>query len=160
MQVQIKVSPPLNTLMRNIEQLSENLTNGFDWESLAPIVAEAADNIFASEGRGGWPQLSEAYARWKARNYPGKGILELTGAYRSAATQIGAPGNVITTTENSLTYGVEGLDYAIFHESGTNRLPARPVFDLLAEDEELSRAVTEVFGEFLNQKLNEAQIAR
>ena len=55
MQVQIKVSPPLNTLIRNIEQLSENLTNGFDWESLAPIVAEAADNIFASEGRGGWP---------------------------------------------------------------------------------------------------------
>ena len=44
--------------------------------------------------------------------------------------------------------------------SGTNRLPARPVFDLLAEDEELSRAVTEVFGEFLNQKLSEANLAR
>ena len=95
MQVQIKTTPQLDTFIRNIEQLSENLIDGFDWESLAPIVAEAADNIFASEGRGGWPQLSEAYARWKARNYPGKGILELTGAYRSAATQIGSPHNVV-----------------------------------------------------------------
>ena len=160
MQVQIKTTPQLNTLMRNIDQLSENLTQGFDWESLAPMVSEAADRIFASEGHGGWPQLSEAYARWKARNYPDKGLLELTGAYRNAATQIGAPGNVITTTENSLTYGVEGLDYPSFHESGTNRLPARPVFDLLAEDEELFRAVTEAFSEHINQKLSEAQIAR
>ena len=160
MQVQIKTTPQLNALMRNIDQLSKNLTQGFDWESLAPIVAEAADNIFASEGRGGWPQLSEAYARWKARNFPGKGILDLTGAYRKAATQIGAPGNVITTTENSLTYGVEGLDYPAYHETGTNQLPARPVFDLLVEDEELSRAVTEAFSEHINQKLSEALIAR
>ena len=160
MQVQIKTTPQLNALMRNIDQLSENLTQGFDWESLAPMVAEAADRIFASEGHGGWPQLSEAYARWKARNFPGKGILDLTGAYRNAATQIGAPGNVITTTENSLTYGVEGLDYPAYHETGTNQLPARPVFDLLVEDEELSRAVTEAFSEHINQKLSEALIAR
>ena len=99
--------------------------------------------------------------RWKAKNFPDKGLLELTGAYRSAATQIGSPGNVITTTENSLTYGVEGLDYPVYHESGTRSIasPSR-VFDLLAEDEELSRAVTEVFGEFLNQKLSEANLAR
>ena len=160
MQVQIKTTPQLDTFIRNIERLSENLIDGFDWESLAPIVAEAADNIFASEGRGGWPQLSEAYARWKARNYPGKGILELTGAYRNAATQVGAPYNVVEVGDDHLTYGVEGLDYPAYHETGTNRLPARPVFDLLVEDEELSRAVTEAFSEHINQKLNEAQIAR
>ena len=160
MQVQIKTTPQLNTLIHNIERLSENLTDGFDWESLAPTVAEAADNIFASEGRGGWPQLSEAYARWKARHYPGKGILELTGAYRNAATQIGAPHNIVEVGDDHLTYGVEGLDYPAFHESGTNRLPARPVFDLLAEDEELSKAVTEAFSEHINQKLSEALIAR
>ena len=42
MQIQIKTTPQLNALMRNIDQLSENLTQGFDWESLAPMVAEAA----------------------------------------------------------------------------------------------------------------------
>ena len=160
MQVKIQMTPQLNTVLRNIEQLSNNLTDGFDWESLAPIVAEAADNIFASQGRGVWPQLSEAYARWKARNFPGKGILELTGAYRNAATQIGSPGNVITTTENSLTYGVEGLDYPVYHETGTDRMPARPVFDLLAEDQDLAAAVTEEFNEFIDQKLREVGIAR
>ena len=160
MQVQIKTTPQLNILVRRIDLLIENLTDGFDWESLAPMVAEAADRIFASEGRGGWPQLSPAYARWKERNFPGKGILDLTGAYISAATQVGAPHNVITTTENSLTYGVEGLDYPVFHESGTDRLPARPVFDLLAEDEDLAAAVTEEFNEFIDQKLREVGITR
>ena len=77
--VRIQTQPNIDTFIRNIERLSENLTDGFDWESLAPMVAEAADRIFASEGRGAWPQLSEAYARWKARNYPGKGILGTDG---------------------------------------------------------------------------------
>ena len=128
------------------------------------MVAEAADRIFASEGRGGWPQLSEAYARWKSKHYPGKGILELTGAYRRAATQVGAPHNVVEVGDDHLTYGVEGFDpnYPLFHEAPRqgSRLPARPVFELLEEDEELSRDVQEALSEHINQKLSEAQIAR
>ena len=160
MQIRIQAQPNLDDFSHSIEQLGNNLTDGFDWSSLAPLIAEAADNIFASEGRGAWPQLSEAYARWKAKNYPGKGILELTGAYRTAVTQIGSAHNVLETTDNSLTYGVEGLDYPVFHESGTNRLPARPVIDLLAEDEDLLREIGELFNTFINQKLNEANLAR
>ena len=160
MQVRIQTQPDLDTFSHSIEQLGNNLTDGFDWSLLAPLIAEAADNIFASEGRGAWPQLSEAYARWKAKNYPGKGILELTGAYRTAVTQIGSAYNVLETTDNSLTYGVSGLDYPVFHESGTNRLPARPVLDLLAEDEDLLREIGELFSAFINQKLNEANLAR
>ena len=159
MQIRIQTQPDLDTFSHSIKQLGNNLTDGFDWESLAPLIAEAADNIFASEGRGAWPQLSPAYARWKERNFPGKGILDLTGAYISAATQIGAPHNLIEVGPDHLTYGVEGLDYPIFHESGTDRLPARPVFDLLAEDEDLSSNVKEALSEHINQKLSEAQIA-
>ena len=68
MQINIRSKQNIDTFIRNIGQLSETLTNDFDWASLAPIVAAAADRVFASEGRGGWPQLSEAYARWKARS--------------------------------------------------------------------------------------------
>ena len=48
MQVQIKTTPQLEYLgIRRIDLLIENLTDGFDWESLAPMVAEAAaDRIF------------------------------------------------------------------------------------------------------------------
>ena len=164
MQVQIKGTPQLDTIIRKIEQLSENLIADFDWESLAPMVADAADRIFASEGRGRWPQLSESYARWKSKHYPGKGILELTGVYRRAATRIGAPNNFVEVGDDHLTYGVEGFDpnYPLFHEDPGegDRLPARPVFELLEEDEELSRDVKEAFSEHINQKLSEAQIAR
>ena len=160
MQISIRSQQNIDTFIRNIGQLSETLTDDFDWASLAPMVAEAADRIFASEGRGAWSQLSEAYARWKAKHYPGKGILELTGAYRRAATQIGAPHNIVEVGDDHLTYGVEGLDYSVFHEAGTERMPARPVFELLEEDEELSASVKEVISEHINQKLSETQIAR
>ena len=114
MQIRIQTQPDLDDFSHSIEQLGNNLTDGFDWSSLAPMVAEAADRIFASEGHGAWPQLSEAYARWKAKNYPGKGILDLTGAYRTAVTQIGSPHNLVEVGPDHLTYGVEGLDYPVF----------------------------------------------
>lgn len=159
MQINIRSKQNIDTFIRNIGQLSESLTDDFDWASIAPVVAEAADNIFASQGRGGWAQLSPAYARWKEKNYPGKGILELTGAYRNAATRIGSPHNVLEVGDDHLTYGVEGLEYPVFHEGGTDRLPARPVFELLEEDEELSASVKEAVSEHINRKLSEAQIA-
>ena len=123
MNIKLTVTPQLNSVDRRIGQLSESLMDDFDWASLAPVVAEAADRIFASEGRGGWPQLSEAYARWKSKHYPGKGILELTGAYRKAATQVGAPHNVVEVGDDHLTYGVEGFDpnYPLFHEAPRGR---------------------------------------
>lgn len=153
MQIRIRSNTNIGRLIVEIGELSEGLIDDFDWSSLAPIVAEAADRIFVSEGRGKWPQLSRAYAAWKEQNYPGKGILELTGAYRNAATQIGAPGNVVEVGDDHLTYGVEGLEYPVFHESGTERMPARPVFELLEEDEELSRDVKETIEEHINRKL-------
>ena len=157
MQIRIRSKTDIDAFIREIERLSEGLIADFDWGSLAPIVAEAADRIFASEGRGKWPQLSRAYAAWKEKNYPGKGILELTGAYRNAATQIGAPGNVVEVGDDHLTYGVEGFDpnYPLFHEDPRegSRLPARPVFELLEEDEDLSREVKETIEEHINQKL-------
>ena len=153
MQIRIQTQSDIDAFIREIGRLSETLTDDFDWASLAPMVAEAADRVFASEGRGKWPQLNEAYAAWKERNYPGKGILELTGAYRTAATQIGARGNVVETTKESITYGVENLEYPQYHERGAERLPARPVFELLAESEELSESVKEAIGEHISQKL-------
>lgn len=164
MQIRIQTQSNIDAFIREIGRLSETLIEDFDWGSLAPMVVEAADRIFASEGRGKWPQLNEAYARWKERNYPGKGILELTGAYRKAATQIGAAGNVVEVGDDYLTYGVEGFDpnYPLFHEDPRegSRLPARPVFELLEEDEELARDVKEALNEHINQKLRETQIAR
>lgn len=35
-----------------------------------------------------WAPLSARYAAWKARKYPGKGILEATGELREAATLV------------------------------------------------------------------------
>ena len=160
MNITLTVTPRLETIAGNIAHLGDTLMEDFNWGSIAPIIAEAADDLFASEGRGQWESLNEDYAARKAKHYPGKGILEKTGTYRKAATQVGAPYNVIEVGDDSLTYGVEGLAYPEYHEGGTERLPARPVFEMLAEDEGFVSDVTGVIDEHINRKLSEIKIAR
>ena len=151
MQIRIRVRPDLAQLA---SQFDDDVTDGFNWGELVPVVADAAERIFRTEGGGNtWQPLSPQYAAWKARFYPGAGILFRTGAYFEAATTPGGAYNVIEVDDNSLTYGVEGLDYAVFHSEGTNRLPARPVFALLESDAELEERTTEALSQFITKKL-------
>ena len=151
MQIDIRVSGDAERLAR---QLGEDVLDGFDWESLAPVVAEHAERIFRTQGGGQWQQLNPQYAAWKSRRYPGSPILVRTGQYLAAATNPGAPHNIVETTENSITYGVGGIDYAVFHEEGRGRLPERPVFALLEGDQELRDDATDALSEFIEEKLS------
>lgn len=155
MQIHIRLSPNLTKLA---SQFEGNITDGFNWGELVPVVADAAERIFRTEGHGGWTPLNERYAAWKARFYPGAGILVRTGAYFEAATTPGGAHNVIEVGRDSLTYGVEGLDYPVYHENAKegSRLPRRPVFALLAEDQELTTHVAETMAQFITEKLTHA----
>lgn len=78
---------------------------------------------FAKEGPG-WAPLSPAYARWKAREYPGKKILERTGDLKSSLE--GGPGAIRIVTKDALVLGTS-IPYARYHQSGTSRMPQREV---------------------------------
>ena len=151
MQITVRVRPDLAQLA---SQFEGDVADGFNWGELVPVVADAAERIFRTEGKGQWAPLSPQYAAWKARFYPGAGILVRTGAYFEAATTPGGAYNVIEIDDKSLTYGVEGLDYPSFHETGTKRLPARPVFALLETDADLEEAATEALSQFITEKFS------
>lgn len=150
MQIQIRVRPDLHGLA---ERFDGDVTEGFNWGELVPIVADAVERMFRTEGGGTWEPLNAQYAAWKSRNYPGAGILVRTGEYFRAATTPGGAYNVLEVGDDHLTFGVEGLDRAVYHEEGRGHLPARPVFSLLESDSELIEQAAQELSDFITEKL-------
>ena len=102
----------------------------------APALARVADDFremigqqFASEGRAEgtpWPELSPATLRRRRARTP---ILYKTGALLRSLAEPGAAGHVEELEGYSLTLGSR-LPYALYHHTGTRRLPARPIIVL------------------------------
>jgi len=77
----------------------------------------------------GWAPLSEQYAKWKARKYPGAGILVRTGQLREASI------NPDVTIEPRQLKLVIPTPWAIYHQSSRprKRLPRRAFASLTAK---------------------------
>lgn len=149
MQMRVRVRQDLQALA---DQFEGDVTEGFNWGSQIPHIIDAVERMFRTEGGDRWDPLNPQYAAWKARHYPGQGPLVRTGEYFRASTTPGAPYNAIEVGKDSLTWGVE-LDRAVYHEEGTDRLPARPIFSLLETDEELNERATQELSYFITEKL-------
>lgn len=99
---------------------------------LVPAFEAAMGRQFDSRGggqTGAWESLSDAYAAWKAKHYPGQPLLERTGALRAALTESNTPHSYREWTARDFAFGTAGLEYASFHQFGTGKMPARPPFD-------------------------------
>lgn len=100
------------------------------WHELADRFATLERRQFASEGAygsGGWPALSDDYAEWKARHYPGKTILRRTDAlYKSLTAR---PFGVEEIRPEAMTIGSD-VDYGEYHQTGGPRLPRRRPVEL------------------------------
>ncbi len=107
-------------------------------KDLRPAFQEIAESFkqieakqFASEGgvgSVGWAPLSANYALWKGMHYPGKKILELSGALLASVTGAG-PGYIEEIKKDSLKLGTK-LPWSYWHQKATGRMPARPVIQL------------------------------
>ncbi len=110
-----------------------------------PVVAAAIQRNFEEEGRPErWPPLSPGYALWKAARYPGRKILERTGALRSSirvGVEPTAPAALVASTD---------VPYAAAHQFGVppRNLPPRPFLVLTDEDrEEVAQAIADALTE-------------
>jgi len=103
-----------------------------DWRPIWPVFADTfyayIRSQFSSEGEEGlgakWAKLSDSYAAWKAKHFPGKPILQRTGALIASLTGASAPGAVYQPQPHSLTIG-STIPYALYHQTGTGRMPQR-----------------------------------
>ena len=81
---------------RFVVNISERLKNwrSFWVERFIPWYQGEIQQNFETEGeltRNGWPDLSPAYAAWKARHFPGRKIMERTRRLRQSMA-VGAAG--------------------------------------------------------------------
>lgn len=102
-----------------------------DWRPIWPVFGDNfyahLKSVFSTEGEAGagkWAPLSEKYAAWKARRYPGRPILQRTGRLEASLTDRHAEGARYEATPKSLTIG-STVKYGIFHQTGGDHLPQR-----------------------------------
>jgi phage gpG-like protein len=116
---------------RTLARYADNVQDATDlWGELADRFASANRRQFASEGRygsGGWPELSPAYAKTKARKYPGKPILEASGDLMESLTS--RPFGVEALLPGSMVVG-SGIPYGRYHQQGGGNLPRRRPVEL------------------------------
>jgi phage gpG-like protein len=108
------------------------------WPVIRKQLQDAEWQMFAFEGAPGpggepWRELSKTYGAWKAAKYPGKPILQLTGRLVDSLTG-DTDDSIYETYPEFMIYGTEagmenGISYAVYHQEGTDLMPARPIFD-------------------------------
>ena len=100
--------------------------------------------VFRSNGRGMWAKTT--------RPNP---ILRDTRRMVRSYTREGAPGNINRIERQSFVWGTS-VPYAMYHETGTSRFPARPVAGLVITKRGFQRQVGRLADEWLEQRINNA----
>lgn len=100
------------------------------WPGVARGVYAEVTERFATEGGGGWPGLTEAYAKRKREKFGGRKILSASGALEESLTGRDGPASIYEETDDSVTLG-SALVYAGVHQRGapSKGVPARPIYE-------------------------------
>lgn len=106
--------------------LSRLRTDISDWttfwrERFAPFFYYTIQQDFVLEGGASgtsWAALSPAYAAWKRKQFPGKGILVRSGALKASLASKDAAGAIFRATPTDLEVGTS-VPYARYHQYGT-----------------------------------------
>ena len=72
---------------------------------------------------GGWAPLDAEYSAWKFENYRFPGILVRTGDLFQGVSRL----NYNEVDRDRAVFGVQGIEYARFHQTGTSKMPQRKI---------------------------------
>lgn len=99
-------------------------------DDLVDMEREAFAREGAYEGNPAWAPLSDRYAAWKARRYPGARILERTGKLRRLMTSPSVDIAPLQLAVRFSGYTRGGWDIPALHQTGTRKMPARKPLNL------------------------------
>jgi hypothetical protein len=128
---ELHTDPPIEGMRFALDRAADNVSDFTSLlEGFGEIFRGHMTRQFVTEGSlaGGWADLSEPYATWKAEHYPGRPIGVLSGALRSAMT--GSAGYEEKITSDEASYGMSAASSATPYGkyfAGGGRGPARPV---------------------------------
>ena len=157
----------LSRLQAYVTELESRLTDRTRLFSdfIAPLVVGEIAEVFETEGRGEWPPLHPIYAAEKEITHPGKTILRRDDNYIQAATSTSHPGNIARFSSSEMVWGVDGgyfeaaygENYPELHELGTERLPSRPVFDLITVGGRLDENIEKLTEKWVREEIAEVE---
>lgn len=82
-----------------------------------------------------WARLSDDYRRWKNQHFPSAPLLVLHGPMKASLVSDSAPGSIWRPRPTSLEVG-SSISHAIYHQTGTRWMPARPPIRFAKVDQE------------------------
>ena len=134
--VQFDWDPPLKEFHFQLSRFGEGISDFTPlWAETGGLFKQDMAAQFATEGETSgdeWAPLSDAYAAWKAKHYPGRTIGWLTGALMQSMT--GGAGYIELFTPLTAEFGqadgatpTEDGSYGRFFNDGTDKMPARPL---------------------------------
>lgn len=112
------------------------------WVSVLAYLRLTSIRQFRTQGaRAGspWKPLSTAYAKFKAKRWPGKPIMRASDRLFTSLAQK-TRDSVVRPTRKYVEYGTR-VPYARHHQRGGGRLPQRKVIDLMLEDKRQVRKI-------------------
>ena len=148
----------LGVFVSEVERRFSDLTPFWN-DFAAELISDRTREIFETEGYGTWDPLDPAYAAAKAETHPGRGVLQRTGTYLAAATEVAHPGNVFVSTPTEMMFGVDaayfvsqfGENYPERHELGLG-VNERLVFGLLV-DERLGAEISALLEQWSSDEI-------
>ena len=165
--IQIEFDRNLSRLQAYITELEHQLTDRTRLFSdfIAPLIAGEIAEVFETEGRGEWLPLNPEYEAAKAITHPGKTILRRDDNYIQAATSTSHPGNIARFGSSEMIWGVNGgyfeavygAPYPEHHELGTDRFPARPVFELITVGGRLDENIEQLTEKWAREEIAEVE---
>ncbi len=124
----------LDSMIRGLGEKVRDWTEA--WPKVSSAIQRILDEQFASEGARGpagpWPELKERYARRKLRAYPGGNLLEASGRLRRSLVS-GTDDTLEEFAPRQMRSGTT-VPYALYHQTGTKKMPPRKIFDFRPED--------------------------
>ena len=129
---------------------------------LADLIYEENRKQFAAEGRPPWARLSAGYRRWKERHFPGRKIMNRTGALEASLTDRRSSGAIFRLTSDELEIGTKLMvgkyNLGLIHQKPLrSRLPQRSLMDLTKSAQNES---TRIFANWFERKGREAGVGR
>ena len=135
--VQFDWDPPIKEFHFQLSRFGEGISDFRPlWEQTGFLFKQDMAAQFATQGDTSgdeWAPLSEAYAAWKAKHYPGRTIGWLTGALMQSMTggagytEIFTPLSAEFGQADGATAASNGASYGRYFNDGTGKMPARPV---------------------------------
>ena len=110
-----------------------------------PELRKQMRRVFQSRGYNTWAPLARSTLREKSRRgYPSSPLVR-TGRYRRESASLRG----LRIRRNVLELD-SPIPYAVYHEFGTRRIPARPVYRLVAE--RMRRELPRLYREYLERR--------